>query len=105
MATSFSVEQKVYGLSHYHGVPESLSEKFQSEPFLPGFFARAVRIPARTDFDFCWALPFCWVSAPALVLFVMGLVYVSLTFWACLDRSRWRYRMACSPCDHDRNTH
>ena len=37
-----SVEQKVYGLSHYHGVPESLSDKFQSEPPPTWVFARAL---------------------------------------------------------------
>lgn len=75
----FSVEQKVYGLSHYHGMPESLSEKFQAEPFLPGFLLA----------------PYEFLLGPILILlgitlllgigtrislFVMGLVYVSLTF-------------------------
>ncbi|MDX6766450.1 MAG: hypothetical protein SFU85_06635 [Candidatus Methylacidiphilales bacterium] len=32
------IEKKVYGLSHYHAVPESLQTKFAGEPLLPGIF-------------------------------------------------------------------
>jgi thiosulfate dehydrogenase [quinone] large subunit len=32
------VEQKIYGLSHYHAIPQSLQDKFANEPLLPAFF-------------------------------------------------------------------
>jgi len=76
---TLSVEQKVYALSHYHGIPASLSEKFSLEPLLPHFLL----------------VPYQFLLGPVLILigltlllgigtrislFVMGLVYVSLTF-------------------------
>lgn len=74
-----SIEQKVYGISHYHGMPASLSEKLSSEPFLPGFLL----------------VPYEFILGPLLIilgitllmgvatrisLMAMGLLYTSLTF-------------------------
>jgi thiosulfate dehydrogenase (quinone) large subunit len=77
--TMVEVKEKVYGLSHYHGVPESLMTRFKGEPLLPDF-----------------ALPlYDWLLGPLLLilgittligfctrfsLFAMGLLYTSLTF-------------------------
>lgn len=72
------VEHKVYGFSHYHGLPESLVTKFNAEPLLPS-----------------WALKaFGGALGPALILlglallaglftrptlFLMGALYTALT--------------------------
>ena len=72
------VKTKAYGLSYYQGVPDSLLEKFRAEPLLPDFLL----------------MPYTWVLGPVLLisgltlllgigtrvtLFVMGLLYTSLT--------------------------
>jgi len=77
--TMIEVQEKVYGLSHYHGVPAALMDKFKAEPLIPNF-----------------ALPlYDWLLGPLLLvlgittllgfctrisLFAMGLLYTSLTF-------------------------
>lgn len=73
-----TVDKKVYGLQYYQGVPSALSEKFASEPLLPGFLLSAYTAVLG---------PALILSAMALLigvgtrisLFVMGLIYVSLT--------------------------
>lgn len=74
-----SVEQKVYGLSHYHGVPEALSEKFASEPLLPAFL--------MAPYEFLLGPLLILMGLALLIgvgtrisLFAMGLLYTSLTF-------------------------
>ncbi len=72
------VEKKVYGLSHYHALPDTLQTRFAAEPLLPGFLTA----------------PFYFVLGPALillglllllgiasraVLFAMGALYTALT--------------------------
>jgi thiosulfate dehydrogenase [quinone] large subunit len=74
-----SVEQKAYGLSHYHAMPNALLESLQGQPLLPSFLLT----------------PYQWILGPALILlgltlllgvatrvslFLMGLLYTSLTF-------------------------
>jgi thiosulfate dehydrogenase [quinone] large subunit len=73
-----SVEQKVYGLSHYHGMPESLSEKFMAEPFLPGWalsIYQAVLGPVLILLGITVLLG----VLPRISYFAMGLLYCSLT--------------------------
>lgn len=70
---------KVYGLEHYHGVPDALANSFQNQPLLPSFMLK----------------PYDIVLGPALVilglmlllgigtrisLFLQGLLYCSLTY-------------------------
>lgn len=72
------VEKKVYGLSHYHALPDTLQTRFAAEPLLPDFLTA----------------PFYFVLGPALillglllllgiasraVLFAMGALYTALT--------------------------
>jgi thiosulfate dehydrogenase [quinone] large subunit len=71
--------EKVYGFSHYHGVPEALYKKFEAEPLMMGFGLKI--------YDF--------ILGPALILlglgvlcgiayrtslFLLGLLYISLTW-------------------------
>jgi len=74
-----SVEQKVYGLSHYHGVPESLAEKFSMEPMLPGFLLAPYQFLLGPVLIVV-GLTLLLGIATRVSLFVMGLLYVSLTF-------------------------
>lgn len=76
--TMVEVKEKVYGLSHYHGVPPSLMERLRDEPLMPGF--------ALTIYD--WLLgPLLLVLGFTLLLglfvrsslFAVGLIYASLT--------------------------
>ncbi|MCC6356196.1 MAG: hypothetical protein IT577_20105 [Verrucomicrobiae bacterium] len=70
---------KVYGLAHYHGIPEALANSFQNQPLLPPFLMK----------------PYDIVLGPALIvlgimlllgigtrisLFLQGMLYCSLTF-------------------------
>lgn len=70
---------KEYALRHYHGVPKGLMEKFQAEPLMMGFGLKI----------------YDWVLGPALILlgvtillgiasrtslFLLGLLYISLTW-------------------------
>ncbi len=74
-----ATSEKFYALGNYHGVPAALADKFKAEPLLPGVLL--------TAFD--------WMIGPLLLLtgltlllgvatrcslFVMGLLYVGLTF-------------------------
>lgn len=76
---TLSVEQKVYGLSHYHGVPESLAERFAAEPFLPGFLMAPYQFLLGPVLILV-GLTLLLGVATRISLFVMGLIYVSLTF-------------------------
>lgn len=73
-----SVKEKVYGFSHYHGLPKPLYDKFAQEPLMPvwaldlygallgyGLIALGVTLLLGV--------------APRVSLFVSGLVYASLT--------------------------
>lgn len=70
---------KVYGFSHYHGVPAALLEKFSAEPLIPG--------PALKLYDailgpslIALGLMLLFGIATRCTLFAMGLLYASLTF-------------------------
>lgn len=74
-----SASQKVYGLSHYHGIPEALGAQFKAEPLLPGFSLEIydkVLGPALIILGITVLLGIL----PRLSLFAMGLLYTSLTF-------------------------
>jgi thiosulfate dehydrogenase (quinone) large subunit len=74
-----SMEQKVYGLSHYHGVPASLLEKFQKEPFLPGFMLAPYEFVLGPLLLILGVMLLAGV-ATRITLLAMGLLYTSLTF-------------------------
>lgn len=76
---------KVYGLEHYHGVPEALYERFASEPLVPGW--------ALTLFDKALGPALIVLGAMLLLgiatrlsLLGMGLVYTALTVGLILIR-------------------
>lgn len=76
--TMVEVQEKVYGFSHYHGVPEALMKKFEAEPLLPGFALSiydAVLGPLLIALGITTLLGFC----TRLSLFAMGVLYTSLT--------------------------
>ena len=77
--TMIEVKEKVYGFSHYHGVPEALMAKFKAEPLLPGFALSIYDVvlgPLLILLGLTTLIGFC----TRLSLFAMALVYTSLTF-------------------------
>lgn len=73
------VSQKVYGLEHYHAVTGSMGEAFAKEPLLPSFLLApyyAVLGPALILLGLTLLLGICTRAS----LFLMGLLYTSLTF-------------------------
>jgi thiosulfate dehydrogenase (quinone) large subunit len=76
---TLNVEQKVYGISHYHGMPEALADKFASEPFLPGFLMAPYQF-LLGPLLILLGLTLLLGVATRFTLFAMGLLYVSLTF-------------------------
>ena len=74
-----SVEKKVYGLKHYHGMPEALSEKFASEPLLPGFLLAPYEFLLGPILILV-GLTLLLGVASRISLLVMGLLYTSLSF-------------------------
>jgi thiosulfate dehydrogenase [quinone] large subunit len=74
-----STGEKAYGLSHYHGVPKALYDKFAGEPFIPGWFLNLYDMllgPALLILGLTLLLGI----GTRISLFAMGLVYTSLTF-------------------------
>ena len=79
------VKVKVYALTNYSGIPDSLKQKFVDEPLLPKF--------ALASFD--WALgPILILTGIMLLLglgtrlslFLQGLIYIALTAGLILIR-------------------
>lgn len=70
---------KVYGLDYYNGVPPALYEQFKAEPLLPNFMLPVYDV-ALGPLLVLLGLAVLLGVATRLSLFVMGLVYTSLTF-------------------------
>jgi thiosulfate dehydrogenase [quinone] large subunit len=73
------VTQKFYSLHSYHAIPDSMKERFSQEPLLPTFLTTpyyAVLGWALIALGIAVLLGL-WTRAS---LFLMGLLYVSLTF-------------------------
>lgn len=77
--TEIVIELKTYALKNYNGVPSSLSDKFENEPFISEFFLGL--------YDQCLGPMLIVVGLCVLVglatrlsLLAMGLIYTSLTF-------------------------
>jgi len=73
------VTQKFYSLHSYHAIPDSMKDKFAQEPFLPAF------LTAPYYGILGWALIALGIGVLLGIftrasLFLMGLLYVSLTF-------------------------
>jgi thiosulfate dehydrogenase [quinone] large subunit len=70
--------QKFYALSNYHGIPPSMESQFAAEPLIPGFALTAYGYflgPALLILGVTVLLGIL----PRISLFLMGLVYLSLT--------------------------
>lgn len=73
-----ALDKKVYGLSHYHALPQSLATELAAEPLIPGWALSAysaVLGPALILLGVALLVGF----ASRVTLFLMGLVYTSLT--------------------------
>lgn len=73
-----ALDKNVYGLSHYHALPPSLASDLAAEPFIPGWALSAysaVLGPALILLGLALLAGF----ASRVTLFLMGLVYTSLT--------------------------
>jgi thiosulfate dehydrogenase [quinone] large subunit len=71
--------EKVYGLKYYHGIPEAMVEPFGKEPLMPGFMLPIydkVLGPALLVLGVTVLLGI----APRTSLFLLGLLYISLTW-------------------------
>jgi thiosulfate dehydrogenase [quinone] large subunit len=73
-----SEADKVYGLSHYHGVPEALYPQLAAEPLIPGFAMKLYDL-ALGPLLLILGLTVLLGIATRVSLFAMGLVYTSLT--------------------------
>jgi thiosulfate dehydrogenase [quinone] large subunit len=71
-------ETKVYGLAHYHGMAPSLEEALRNEPLMPGWALTAYGY-ALGPVLIILGLTLLLGIRTRLTLFLMGLVYVSLT--------------------------
>jgi thiosulfate dehydrogenase [quinone] large subunit len=73
------VQTKVYGFSHYHGMPtSSLEDTLRAEPLMPGWMLTTYSY-ALGPLLILTGLTLLLGIAPRLSLFVQGLIYVSLT--------------------------
>lgn len=74
-----TVSLKVYSLGNYNGVPESLSDKFKSEPLINEWFL-GIYDTALGPLLLITGLCLLLGLATRLSLLAMGLIYTSLTF-------------------------
>ena len=72
------IEKKVYGLSHYHAIPDSLQTKFSAEPLLPDFLTKPYYATLGPVLILLGILLLIGI-ATRLSLFAMCLLYTSLT--------------------------
>jgi thiosulfate dehydrogenase [quinone] large subunit len=72
------IEKKIYGLSHYHAVPESLQTKLAAEPLLPALLAKPFYAVLGPMLILTGILLLLGVAS-RLSLFAMGLLYSALT--------------------------
>lgn len=72
------IEKKVYGLSHYHAVPDSLQTKIGAEPLLPDFLTKPFYAALGPVLIITGLLLLIGV-ATRFSLFAMGLLYTALT--------------------------
>jgi thiosulfate dehydrogenase (quinone) large subunit len=70
---------KTYALDLYHGVPSALYEKFASEPLIPTSMLGLFDMLIGPVFIATGAMLLLGIAS-RISLFVMGLLYISLTF-------------------------
>ena len=73
-----SESDKIYSADNYHGVPEALYGQFEKEPLIPGFALKLYDV-ALGPLLILVGLTVLLGIATRLSLFVMGLIYTSLT--------------------------
>ncbi|MEM8953310.1 MAG: hypothetical protein AAGD22_04075 [Verrucomicrobiota bacterium] len=73
-----SDSEKVYGFGNYNGVPEALYEQLEAEPLIPGFALKLYDI-ALGPLLIITGLTLLLGIASRISLFVMGVIYSSLT--------------------------
>ena len=74
-----ATSNKVYGLSHYSGVPEALLARFKNEPMIPNWGLSLYDIILGPAFILLGIFLLIGL-ATRYTLFAMGLLYTSLTF-------------------------
>ena len=72
------IPTKVYGITHYHGMAPSLEEALRAEPLMPGWALTAYGY-ALGPLLIITGLTLLLGIATRASLFIMGLIYVSLT--------------------------
>ena len=70
--------KKVYGLAHYHAIPQVLQDKFANEPLLPKF-ATAIFYPTLGPVLIALGLMLLLGIGTRISLFFQGLLYIGLT--------------------------
>lgn len=70
--------EKVYGLSHYHGIPKVLMDQFMAEPMIPESLLR-IYSAALGPLLIILGITLLFGIASRISLFLMGLLYTSLT--------------------------
>ncbi len=76
--TMVAVDQKVYAIKHYAGLPKALADKFAAEPLLPSWLLQ----PYTASLGYvliALGLMLLLGVASRLTLLAMGLLYTSLT--------------------------
>ncbi len=74
-----SVSYRTYGLDHYHAIPDSLKEQFADQPLLPAFMTGPYYAVLGYVLLLLGLMLFLGVCTRT-TLFLMGLLYTSLTF-------------------------
>ena len=74
-----AVERKVYGLKYYQGIPAALQSKFAAEPLLPAFLLKPYAASLGWILIASGLLLLAGVTTRTM-LFVHGLIYISLSF-------------------------
>lgn len=77
--------EKVYGLSHYQGIPDALMGKFEAEPLLPSF-ALSLMDKLIGPSLILFGITLLLGVATRISLFAMGLLYTGLTVGLILIR-------------------
>ena len=70
--------QKIYGLSHYHGVPQALKDKFALEPLLPSVLLNPF-YAALGPLLIILGITLLLGIGTRISLFLQGILYIALT--------------------------
>lgn len=76
---SSATAEKTYGLEHYHGVPAAMRESFEKEPLMPGFLLGPYD-KLLGPLLIALGLTILLGIVPRTSLFLLGLLYISLTW-------------------------